>query len=388
MTTRIATWIGLPSLFAGLLSCARPPGGSADKGPALAVEDSGGAGADSGEVDPEVDPCASLQARPLASYTEGRRPFRVALDGAQSCGPADIIDWRWEIEGQAYAGPSLSWTGLREGPVEVSLRVTDAAGAEQTAHLTLLVTPDVCPAVLSGVTLGDLADAALTEASGLIQSARDPNLLWSHNDSGDHARIFALGRDGSALGTYTFDLPDSDWEDLGAGLDPDSGAPLLFIGDIGNNDLSRTSVAVYLVEEPTVDRAAPAIEQPLALRATLTLTLPEPLNLDSLLVDPQTQDLYLFSDAADGRTVVLRKAAPHVDGEVALLEAVGERILGVEPLLGDTLATGAAISPLGERVLLRTRQGAFLWLRDGAQTVGEAVAGEPLRHPPAQPAPG
>gem|GEM_PF-424898 len=377
MNTRNATWIGLPSLLAGLLSCARPPGGSADKGPAVLVEDSGEPGGDSAAEDAEVDPCASLQARPSASYAEGRRPFRVELDGSMSCGPSEIIDWSWEIEGQTYGGPGQTWTGLREGPVEAVLRVTDAAGAQHSSSLTLLVTPDVCPAVLGGVPLGDLADAALTEASGLIQSARDPDLLWSHNDSGDHARIFALGRDGSALGTYTFDLPDSDWEDLGAGLDPDTGATVLFIGDIGNNDLSRTSVAVYLALEPTVDRGAPAVEQPLALQATLTLTLPEPLNLDSLLVDPQTQDLYLFSDAADGRTVVLRKAAPHVDGEVSALEVVGELTLGVEPFLGDTLATGAAISPLGERVLLRTRQGAFLWLRDGAQSVGEALAGEP-----------
>lgn len=382
------TTAAIPTLLLGLLlvGCAGGPGEKGASSPSLAEADSGADRADSGAPASEVDPCASLQARPAAPYVEGRRPFQVALDGTQSCGPAEIVAWRWEIEGQSYEGPTLSWTGLREGPVEATLRVTDADGAEHRASLTLLVTPAVCPAVLSGLPLGDLADAALTEASGLIQSARDPSLLWSHNDSGDHARIFALGRDGSARGTYTFDLPDSDWEDLGAGVDPESGAPLLFIGDIGNNDLSRSSVAVYLVEEPVVDAAAPAEEQPLSLRATLTLTLPEPLNLDSLLVDPQTQDLYLFSDAADGRTVVLRKAAPHVDGEVAVLEVAGERIFGVEPLLGDPMATGAAISPLGDRVLLRTRQGAFLWLRDGAQSVAEAVAGEPCAIPlPSQP---
>ena len=269
----------------------------------------------------------------------------------------------------------MAWTGLTAGTTDVRLTITDATGETATATTSVEVLAQDCPTALDPVLLGALGDAELVESSGLIVSRLDPAVLWSHNDSGDTARLFALGRDGTALGTWTLDVADGDWEDLAWATDDETGAPQLYIGDIGSNGLSRDTVLVYIVDEPTVDTTAAPDAHPVETWRTLTLHMPEVLNLDSMLVDPVTGDLVLISDATDGRAVILTKPAPHTDGEDVTLTSAGELVFGGDALPGDTLAMGADISPLGDRIVIRTRTEAWLWRRDGAQTVAETLLG-------------
>lgn len=295
------------------------------------------------------------------------------------------MEWRWEIDGEELDGEQVVWTGLAAGSFDVRLTVEDADATTATDVLTLAVRPQECPEVLPEVVLGTLADDALLESSGLIVSRRDGGVLWTHNDSGDVPRLFAVARDGASLGTWTLDVPEGDWEDLGWGTDPDTGAPLLFIGDTGSGDGDRESLRVYIIEEPVVDPAAEPAEHSVESWRTLTLRLPEPLNAHTLLVDPATGDLLLVSNAEDGCSVLLRKPAPHLDGDDVTLEALAELTFGTGALAGDTLVTGGDVTPLGERIVLRTRSEAWLWLRDGAFSVADALQTAPCPVPlPAQ----
>lgn len=351
------------------------------------VDESGEAPPDDSAVEPDseapdteaesADPCAELRAVASRNHPAGRIPFELELDGSASCGPLPIASYAWEIAGEALSGPQVSWTGLSAGVYEVGLTVTDEGGDSATTSLSVEVLAQVCPEVLEPVELGALEDPEIVESSGLILSRRDPTVLWTHNDSGDTPRLFALTREGAPLGSWTLDVEAGDWEDLAWGEDPDTGAPLLFVGDIGDFGTARETVLVYVLEEPELDPAAEPAEHAVERWSTLTLRLPEPLNMDSMLVDPATGDLLLLSDAEDGRSVLLRKAAPHVDGDDVALEVVGELAFGLDPLAGDTLATGADVTPLGDRVVVRTRDEAWLWLRDGSQSVAEALLGEP-----------
>lgn len=40
----------------------------------------------------------------------------------------------------------------------------------------------------------------ITEASGLVASRSQKDLLWTHNDSGDELRIFGIYTDGTGTG--------------------------------------------------------------------------------------------------------------------------------------------------------------------------------------------
>ena len=56
----------------------------------------------------------------------------------------------------------------------------------------------------------------ITEASGLVASRAHAGVFWTHNDSGDAARLFAIGPGGSNEGEIS--LQDADGETMpGAG---------------------------------------------------------------------------------------------------------------------------------------------------------------------------
>lgn len=93
---------------------------------------------------------------------------------------------------------------------------------------------------------------ALNESSGLAFSYVDKNCVWSHNDSGDRARLFAFNASGKLCGrTSLRGVKADDWEDM-ASFD-DSG-PRLLVADVGDNDSQRKSVSLYIFDEPDPKR--------------------------------------------------------------------------------------------------------------------------------------
>lgn len=116
------------------------------------------------------------------------------------------------------------------------------------------------PAVLQPQARVDIPD--LRESSGLIASRRHAGVFWSHNDSGDGARLFAFRRDGSpvhpaAAAPYTglqiTGATNRDWEDIAI---DDAGN--LYVADIGNNAQGRRDLGVYVVPEPDPAQATTA----------------------------------------------------------------------------------------------------------------------------------
>src|SRR5687767_3394126 len=89
--------------------------------------------------------------------------------------------------------------------------------------------------------VGEIRSAEITESSGLAASRCQPNVLWTHNDSGDGPYIYAIDPSGANLGTFKVpNAENEDWEDI-AGFKDTDGRCYLFIGEIGNTEkLERT----------------------------------------------------------------------------------------------------------------------------------------------------
>ncbi len=61
----------------------------------------------------------------------------------------------------------------------------------------------------------------LNEASGIDLSIQNKQVLWSHNDSGNKAEIYALNTEGQLLSTLTLKgVQNRDWEDIAVAKDP------------------------------------------------------------------------------------------------------------------------------------------------------------------------
>ena len=97
--------------------------------------------------------------------------------------------------------------------------------------------------------VGDIQDQELNESSGLASSNLSDEVLWSFNDSGDSARIFALSTTGAALGQWHINVANpADWEAMDSFVI--EGKAYLLLADVGDNLRWRPFVSVLVVEEP------------------------------------------------------------------------------------------------------------------------------------------
>lgn len=99
-----------------------------------------------------------------------------------------------------------------------------------------------------------LKDRGLEESSGLLRSLRLPGVFWTHNDSGDEARLFAVDSSGATLkpawaedyrGLKVLEAANHDWEDLAQ-----DGLGNLILADLGNNGNARRDLCLYVLPEP------------------------------------------------------------------------------------------------------------------------------------------
>ena len=101
---------------------------------------------------------------------------------------------------------------------------------------------------------GKFRSEMITESSGIVKSRIHDNVFWTHNDSGDSARLFAVDRDGNLItphgsssnkGITVIGALNVDWEDMAS-----DNAGNLYIGDIGNNSKDKELFIVYRIKEP------------------------------------------------------------------------------------------------------------------------------------------
>lgn len=218
--------------------------------------------------------------------------------------------------------------------------------------------------------VGPLNTPLIAEASGLAASRRNPGVLWTHNDSGDSARVFAIDTQGRLLAT--FNLPGIftlDMEDIAVGPGPEPGINYVFAGDIGDNLVFRPSIRVHRFPEPVVslDQFTNPTSSSASGVVSITLMYPDgPHDAESLAIDPTTGDLYVFTkQSAVSR--VYRAAR-------SLIDPGGPAVLSFVVQLPFNFATAADISPDGGLIVLRGLDSACLWDRAPGQTIAEALA--------------
>jgi len=214
------------------------------------------------------------------------------------------------------------------------------------AVLAMLAMTAVLGAAATVLAAGDRAavlltirDPRITESSGLAASVRHPGVLYTHNDSGDAPRVFAIGPDGLVLATLTLrGAAARDWEAMAVGRDA-AGRPALFLGDIGDNlHGAWPSVSVYRVTEPAVLRDATLAATRYRFRYADGAR-----DAEALLVDPRTNRLYVASKEATGGGLYQAPATLRSDRVDVL-----RRVASVPSMITD-----GAFSPDGRTFVLR-----------------------------------
>lgn len=223
----------------------------------------------------------------------------------------------------------------------------------------LLVGLSACAHAAPAEAVGQL-DRAVSESSGLVQSRAWPGVFWTHNDSGDGSRIFAVRRDGSLVREVLVEGASAiDWEDIAAGE-----AGRLWVADTGNNGNDRRDLTVYGLPEP--DPAGTG-----AVRADRVIHVSYPdqhafpdrqaRNFDAESLFWADGTLWLLTKhRSDLKTTLYR--FPSLDGDV-VLERVQDFELGGDPNHYGGSATGADLDPTGRTLALLTYHALFLFDR-------------------------
>ncbi|SCF05462.1 hypothetical protein GA0074695_3148 [Micromonospora viridifaciens] len=244
------------------------------------------------------------------------------------------------------------------GPAQAAGPPTPPPGAAAASRSP---TPTGSP----GTPVCQVRDHRLTEISGMV--AVDTGFVVV-NDSADEEqrrRIFFLDGDCSVVRTVRYPSRPRDTEDLAVDADG-----TLWVADIGDNDRSRQTVALW--------KLPPGGDRPVLHR----MAYPDgPHDAEALLV------------AGDGRPIIVTKqggaaglyapARALKPGGTVPLERVGQvslpRTTTSNPFsfLGRAVVTGAATAPGGRRVVLRTYADAFEFDVAGDDVVAALTRGTP-----------
>jgi len=215
--------------------------------------------------------------------------------------------------------------------------------------------------------------ADIDESSGLTASRRYPGVFWTHNDSGDVPRLFAVDGRGRLRGVFAVEgASHVDWEAITADLSGN-----LYIADCGNNANARRDLTVYRLPEPTLDGTGGVsegrveVDRRVRFRYAAQRAFPDPdeRNFDAEAVfwapHPDTGEgtLYLLTKhRSDTRTVLYRFDSLAGEGVIDLHRVAEFDVGGDETPLGGRV-TGADATPGGERLAVLTYHGLFVFRR-------------------------
>ena len=210
-----------------------------------------------------------------------------------------------------------------------------------------------------------LQDEEINESSGLAVSRRRENLFWTHNDSGDRARIFAFDRHGHDWGVYQVPgAKATDWEDM-ASFEW-QGRPCLLLADVGDNPRRRPQITLYVVEEPGPNSAV----------ADLLMTIPVKYengsrDCESVAVDPASGKILLLAKELLFSTVY----------EFDLPDAAPRKPLTARQVarVAVPLPTAMDVSPDGLRAIMLTYAFAYQFMREKNESWQQALQREPRR---------
>ncbi len=193
-------------------------------------------------------------------------------------------------------------------------------------------------------------DGILAESSGL---AYQLNSLWTHNDSGDEARLFQLDLQGKVLRQVRVSNAEHvDWESMAHDAD------YLYIADTGNNSNSRAEFTIYRIAWNALQAGhnAEVSAELITIRygdyvAGNSLSH----NFDAEGLAVRGDELWLFSKNRGNQQSTLYRF-PKSPGSY--------QPEPVQSLSVDALVTGADIDPRTGRLVLtlyRGNAGNFLW---------------------------
>lgn len=249
--------------------------------------------------------------------------------------------------------------------------------ATSVFYLFLHAQPNFGEEIAAGV----LNDEEINEASGAVASRAYPGTLWTFNDSGGGAEVFAIGVDGETITKFELGgAKNRDWEDISILRDPESGKWRLLIAEIGDNREKYETKRIYIFDEPKPDSAKKMKEIPSREIETISFKYADEIrDAEALAADPNTGNLYIVTKR-DKKAYLYEIKYPYNTRKKLNLKPLGKISIGFETNNGGGI-TAADISPDGSEILLKDYNNVYYFKRAAGKSIFETLAGAPKRLP-------
>ncbi|OHB72444.1 MAG: hypothetical protein A2V70_14495 [Planctomycetes bacterium RBG_13_63_9] len=215
-----------------------------------------------------------------------------------------------------------------------------------------------------------LANEAVDESSGLACSRSRPGVFWTHNDSGDAARIYAFDAKGKDLGSCALaDVPAYDWEDMASFVL--EGKSYLLIGEVGNNGLGAEVHMLYLIEEPPINPVRGVIPRQIPVVQLIRFRYEDAYrDCEAVALDATTKTILLVTKQWGAECSAYAIPWPKNDPKKVL---VARKIA----VLGIPLTTAMDVSPDGRRAIVATYANAYEYVRNPEEDWAKAFSRPP-----------
>ncbi len=243
-----------------------------------------------------------------------------------------------------------------------------AALATLTASATAQSAGDsTWPSLRLAITLsGHFSDSRLAEASGAALSAANPGVIWTIGDSGNPPELLAVDTSGALIARAALvNVTNTDWEAVSVG--PCGDSTCVYIADTGDNGERRREVAIHRIVEPRLGD-----ESRLSIRNVETLHFAYAggrHDVEAMGVLPDGTVLLVTKGRSGGILAYQLPPSAWRQGSAPVATRVDSLPIPASLSTGRVV-TDLAISPDGDRVVIRTYRDLYLTSRnpDGTLT--------------------
>ena len=199
---------------------------------------------------------------------------------------------------------------------------------------------------------------AVPEASGIALAG---GVLWTHNDSNAPV-LYSIDASGRALPVTVAGADVRDWEDLATGLcsafaKATAGKGCLYIADIGDNQESRERLTIYEVPVPAPGSTSATVASAIHVR-----------------YPDRAHDAEALVITAAGSFIITQELPARVYRFVAAPNPGETATLTLSRTLNENVRiTGAAVSPDGRWIAVRSSRMLFVYTLDDFVSGGDPV---------------
>lgn len=191
----------------------------------------------------------------------------------------------------------------------------------------------------------------INEISGIADSKLNPGYIWAEEDGGNPPQLYLLSHSGK-LNKKIFikRAVNRDWEEM------QLSDGKIYIGDIGDNNRVYDEYYFYFFNEPSVSVDTISTLEKISFKYS-----DGPHDAEAFLIDPQTRDIIIITKR-DNPSLLYKISYPY--------STTGLNVATPAGALSFSGVVGAALSPIGDEILIKT----YLSIARFGRKQGESIA--------------